>query len=251
MARRSARFWLITASIGIHVAAGIGVFASGVWHLERLESDYKMAGIAMMMPPPAPAGSPAAMPAQKLEKKRSERKIAKDPVQPVTRPDPEVAPATAAVATTTGTGNGLGDGTGDGDNPDGADTDTGTCTGPACGPPAAPQLPAPVVAPPAPRTIPPTVLQSLRIAGETQIHPSDVTKTQMLRDGHERTVGLLKVCVSTRGAVSSVAVLSSTKYPAFDQQLVRAVRGWRYRPHTVDGAPVPVCGAVSFVYTMR
>jgi len=251
MARRSSRFWLVTGSIAAHVAVGVGMFASGVWRLERLDSDYKMAGIAVMLPPPAPSGSPADLPAQTLKKKAQERKVVKEPVQPVAQVDPEVKPTTAAVATTTGTGNGLGDGTGTGDNPDGTPADTGTCTGPACGPTEVQRIPQPVVVPPAPRTVAPTVMQSLRIAGETQIHPSDVTKNQMRRDGRERTVGMLKVCVSTSGAVSAVSVLSSTKYAAFDAQLVTAVRGWRYRPHMVDGAPVPVCGAVSFVYTMR
>ena len=48
-----------------------------------------------------------------------------------------------------------------------------------------------------------------------------------------------------------VSVASSTRYEAYDARLVTAARAWRYRPYTVNGTPMPVCGMVTFVYTIR
>ncbi len=227
------------------------MFASGVWRLERLDSDYRLAGIAVMSPP-APSGSPADLPAQKLRPKL-QKKIVKEPVQP-TKPLPQQV---AAAPTPAGEqGNGKGDRTGDGDdpdgNPDGEPDDKGTCMTPPCGereqatPPVTPPKP-----PGVPKTIAPTVLQSLRIAGETQIHPSNPTKNRMLRDGNPQVSGIVKVCISKVGTISDVSLIRSTKYGDFDQQLLGAVRGWRYRPHTIDGEAVPVCAMVSFVYSIK
>ncbi len=224
------------------------MFASGVWRLERLDSDYRLAGIAVMSPP-APSGSPADLPAQKLRPKL-QKKIVKDPVQPV-KPVPQQV---AAAPTTTGErGNGKGDKTGDGDNPDGDPDDKGTCTTPPCGETEqAPPVTLPKPTPPSvPRAISPTVLQSLRIAGETQIHPSNPIKNRMLRDGNPQVSGIVKVCISKAGTISDVALIRSTKYAEFDQQLLGAVRGWRYRPHTINGEAVPVCAMVSFVYSIK
>lgn len=224
------------------------MFASGVWRLERLDSDYRLAGIAVMSPP-APSGSPADLPAQKLRPK-PHKKIVKATVQP-TKPVPQQV---ATVETPTGEqGNGKGDRTGDGDNPDGNPDDKGTCTTPPCGETeqATPPVLAKPTPPSVPKTIAPTVLQSLRIAGETQIHPSNPTKNRMLRDGNPQVSGIVKVCISKVGTISDVSLIRSTKYGEFDQQLLGAVRGWRYRPHTIDGEAVPVCAMVSFVYSIK
>jgi TonB family protein len=95
------------------------------------------------------------------------------------------------------------------------------------------------------------LFQGLRISGDTQVHPSDMTKTQMMRDGKDRTLGTLKVCIAVDGGISSVSVASSTKYPDYDARLVAAARGWRYRAYTVNGRPMPACSAVTFVYTIK
>ncbi|MDQ3368633.1 MAG: TonB family protein [Myxococcota bacterium] len=243
----SRRTWLVSASIAAHLAVGVGMFATGVWRLERLESDHRLAGIAVMAPP-APSGSPAELPAPQFKPKQ-QRKVVKEPVQPV-KPPPDVV-ASAEVPTAT-PGNGQGSGTGDGVGADGDASDTGTCTTPPCGPAAAPQPP---ITPPqrvvAPVDVPPTVLQQLRISGQTQLHPPAVTKTEMLHAGRTRSVGMFKVCIAASGGVASVTVLKSTAYPAFDATLLAGIRGWRYRPYLVNGTPTPVCGAVSFVYVIK
>jgi TonB family protein len=95
------------------------------------------------------------------------------------------------------------------------------------------------------------VLQGMRISGETQIQAPDTVKTMMMRDGKDRTVGALKLCIATDGGIKSVAIASSTKYEAYDAKLVATARSWRYKPYTVNGTPMPVCGVVTFVYTIR
>jgi hypothetical protein len=36
---------------------------------------------------------------------------------------------------------------------------------------------------------------------------------------------------------------------AYDRKIERELYGWKYRLFTVDGEPVPVCTAVTFVYS--
>ena len=99
--------------------------------------------------------------------------------------------------------------------------------------------------------VPPTVLQGLRISGDTQIQAPDTVKTEMLRDGKDRAVGTIKVCIAADGGISSVSVLGSTKYPAYDAKLVSTARSWRYRAYTVNGRAMPACSTVTFVYTIK
>ena len=46
----SRRTVLVSVSIVGHLAIGIGLFASGVWKLEKLESDARAPAIGMMTP---------------------------------------------------------------------------------------------------------------------------------------------------------------------------------------------------------
>lgn len=249
------RYWLIVISVVAHLGIGIGVFATGVWDIERLDSDFKLAGIAVMSPPAPPAGAPASAHPKNITPKPKRvipKEVTQRPVVPPVREEVTTTPAN-----TTSTGTGTGPGTGDIDGPGELD-DTGTCANPPCGdsPETKAEPPKPLPCPQDPTRCPatmiaPTVLKSLRISGETQIHPPDVTKTQMLRDGRDRIAGVLKVCIAKSGAISSVSVIKTTKYPAYDARLLEAARHWRYRPHTIDGAPVPACGMVSFIYAIK
>src|SRR5687767_4340389 len=75
----SRRTWLVSVSIVGHLAIGIGLFASGVWKLERLESDHRIAAIGVMTQTQAGGGSPD-LPEPKFEKKKreEEKKVVKD-----------------------------------------------------------------------------------------------------------------------------------------------------------------------------
>ena len=117
--------------------------------------------------------------------------------------------------------------------------------------PAPPEPPKPPPAPPKQAVVQPQILKGLRTRGETAIHPPRDVYQQMARDRDYKTSGILKVCITATGAISSVSVLKSTGYAAYDAALVDGARGWSYRPYTADGVPVPVCSSVTFQYQMR
>lgn len=45
--------------------------------------------------------------------------------------------------------------------------------------------------------------------------------------------------------------LRSTGFPAYDEKILRELRQWQYRPFLVNGKPVAVCTAVTFIYSQR
>jgi TonB family protein len=245
----SRRTWLVSVSIVGHVAIGVGLFASGIWKLERLESDNRLAGIGVMTPSQSMGGSPADLPEPKFKKKeQTEKKIVKD-VQwekRVAKDDSKAKNETKG-----GTGNGEGDGKGDDKGPGDGKATVGTCVLPPCDGAAVSPIPDPpkvVIKIP---VVPPTVLNALRTSGNTQIHPSEGVKVKIKFDQKDKVVGSVKLCIQADGAIGSVSMIQSTGYPEYDQALLSGVRSWRYRPYTVNGVPTPACSPVSFVYSMR
>jgi hypothetical protein len=237
---------LIVTSIGFHLVVVAGFFVAGLWKLERLDDERRPVDIALSPPPPpAPSGSPAAAPAEAFKKKP--RTVTKALVQP-TVIDPETRPAsTSSTRDATGTGGtGSGAGSGSGTDPIG----TGTCTEPPCG---NGELPAEKKDPPKAEAVivPPTVIKGLRTSGETQIHPPATVKTAILRDGRSKVVATFRLCVGIGGEVASTAVLKSSGYAGYDAAIDAGLRGWRYRAYEIGGRKVPVCGAVTFIYTMQ
>jgi len=61
---------------------------------------------------------------------------------------------------------------------------------------------------------------------------------------------LVRSCVDTRGAVTSVDVLRGLD-PVVDTGVKKTVQAWRFSPHTLDGHPVPFCYTTRFVFAMR
>ena len=244
----SRRFWFVTISSLVHVAGGLAIYISGIWRVEQINYDHQaIATLAVAAPPPPPpAGGGMSLPEQKATRKPP--RITKDLVQPPpVKPPEKPAAADTTASTTVGTTPGLIPGIG---TPDGVPD--GTCLDPdGCGPgPVEKAKPPekPIEKPPTP--VPPNVLAMMRTSGTTQIHPSEVTKNQMDRDGNYNSLAVVKVCVSETGAISSVTLLKPTKYPAYDQRLLEGVRGWRYKPHHTNGQPVKVCGTVTFNYNL-
>lgn len=70
----------------------------------------------------------------------------------------------------------------------------------------------------------------------------------MRQNGESATSALIKVCLAINGTVSSVTVVKSTRYAAYDAAVVAAARQWVYRPYTVNGTPTPACGFVTIQY---
>ena len=106
---------------------------------------------------------------------------------------------------------------------------------------------------PKPQTavISPNVMTGLRISGDTQIRPSSSSQSRMSRDGQSDVIGSVQLCISTDGSIASASTVKTTRYDDYDQALLEAVRSWRYRPYTVNGAAVKACSVVSFHYVIR
>jgi len=111
------------------------------------------------------------------------------------------------------------------------------------GPPPPPPPPMP------PRNVPPTALEANRIAGDKAIEPDDPTKVMIERSGKTRLVTSYKLCLDIAGTPAIVSMLKSSGYPAYDAKIMRTMRQWRYRPYLINGNAVPVCTAVTFVYS--
>lgn len=246
MSRR--KIWFIGASITGHIALGIGVFASGIWHIDRLDRDRSpVADITvMLMPQEAPSGG-MALPKPDIAVKEHPKKVVEVTVQPVITP-PE-AKETTTGSTETGDGKTVGPGKGPGDDPNAK----GTCLTPPCGQDPVKQEPPKKDPPPddKPITIPPNDLSLMRTGGNPLVYPTDLTKNAMLRDGRMRSQGVVMVCVSETGSIASVKLIGTTKYPEYDARLVDAVRGWTYKPYAARGRALKVCGTVTFQYSLK
>ena len=98
----------------------------------------------------------------------------------------------------------------------------------------------------------PNALEAQRIAGTKQIAPDDQTKREIARAAKDKTVSSFKLCVTVDGAIASVRLLKSSGFPAYDQKIIDTIqREWRYKPFSIEGKPVPVCTAVTFIYTQQ
>ena len=257
--------WLIGVSVAAHLAVGVGLFASGVWRIERLDNQFKFSsGIGIMLPPQEVSGPKPGEKPKDPEKKVAKKKV-EVLVQLEEKKKTEVVPEV-----------------GDGGKPriDGID---GSIEGPTC--------PDNNCAPPAKheptcgdgardaneecddgnntggdgcsatcrlepkketkRIVAPNVLQALRISGETQPHPSTITQNQMMRDGLTKTSGSFYVCIATDGSVASATLKASTKYPEYDATMASAIRTWRYQPYMFNGTAVPACSMVTFIYRIQ
>jgi hypothetical protein len=97
--------------------------------------------------------------------------------------------------------------------------------------------------------VPPPALDKLRISGERQIVPDDLTREAIEMAGNRSLVGVFRLCVDVHGAISSVSLIKSTRFDRYDQTILRGIRDWKYRPFLVDGKPAPVCTEVTYLYT--
>ncbi|HUS27825.1 MAG TPA: hypothetical protein VMZ53_04935 [Kofleriaceae bacterium] len=259
--RTSGRTVLIVTSIGLHAVVGFAFFVSSVWKIERIEAGNRPFDLAMQPDPQPEPGSPEGSPAPEFKKKKKkeqqEKKVVVDTVQPeeIKKPDPSEASKAAFTGANAGTnGNGLGSGAGSGSgNGLGSGTGSGSGSGEGSGsggcPPGVDCTPT--------KFIPPTMFGGLRKSGETQIHPPDVTKTEIIRSGKTEISARFSVCVGVDGGVTSLKLVKSSGFAAYDATLTSGLRSWQYRPYMLDNHdgkpphPVPVCGIVTFNYGLR
>nr|HEX4314197.1 energy transducer TonB [Kofleriaceae bacterium] len=238
------RPWLVPISLAAHLAAGVGLYAAGVWTIERLPVAHADNRIGTPIALGDSAGGQPAAAKRDITKKKQ---IAKTITQPEHHVD------TQPVATVSDTGDGSGSG-GSGDGSGSGTGETGGCLAPPCEAAPPPQQPPPPPEPPKPpvqRIVPPNLLQAAWLSGERDIHPPDPVVTQMTRDGVSKATGIYKICLDERGAVTTIKQLRSTGYDVYDRRLESGMSQWRYRPVQLDGHAIAACGTVTFIYEIH
>lgn len=247
---RSGRRTLVVVSIGAHVAIVFGLFVSGIWEIEKVEAGRMPVDLAYLAEHPDSGSEAAAAPkAEKFKPKakKEHKKVVTETTQPV---EIKKAEKPEPVLTTTGDGDGSGSGGGDGSG-SGSGTGTGSGSGDGFGSGSG-SATGPCTTCEIERFVPPTVLKGLRVSGETQVQPPSLTRIEIRNSGKSQVSASFRVCVGTRGEVSTLALVKSSGFGAYDSTLTAAMRDWKYKPYLLDGKkPVPVCGMVTFIYAMH
>jgi protein TonB len=231
---------LLISIVVFHLGLFFVMWMKTIWEIEQLEKPKTGIDLAVAPPPPPPPPPPPGG-AKPQDVQITPKKIkVKDIVQPVKIEKQQVQKVEEA-----GDPNGVEGGVEGG-------VAGGVVGGDLNGVMGAPPPPPPPPPPAPPQNVPPTLLEGSRIAGEKMIVPDDTTKTEIGRSGKDRLVGSFKLCLTPTGAISNVTQLKSTGFPAYDNKILNKMRSeWRYKPYMVNGKAVPVCTAVTFIYTQK
>ena len=230
--------WLIVGVIALHLG-GLGAsWASSVWGIERLDrAEGGGTDLALAPAPPPPPPPPLGGAKPKVEEIKPRLRKVADIVQPVkiekivNKPEDAGDPHGEVGGVEGGVAGGV----------------VGGEIGGVIGSPTPPPPPPPAP----PQNVPPTLLEGSRIRGDKNIVPNDVTKTEIQRSGKDKIVGSYKLCISIGGDVTTISQLKSTGFPAYDSKIQGEMRNWGYRPYMVNGKAVPVCTAVTFIYSQK
>lgn len=244
---------LIVATAAGHAALITGLVLVAFWKIDKLPiNDHSEVKVTVKLEMDEAGGPP---PGQKLEVPRPE----KEPpplVKPEVPVQPEEPPVDEPPAPTGGqTGGPTGGG---GDNPDGdpnsQTTGKGTCPVEPCGEtPVEKPKPDPVIEEKKdepPPIVPPDVAVGMRTSGNEKIYPPDSVRVAMMHDGKDSVQAAIKLCVDKGGRVDSVRLMKKTGYQAYDAELEKQIRQWRYRAYMVNGSPAPMCTVVMVNYRM-
>ncbi len=243
----------VSASVVAHVGVAAALIISAGWKLNKLNLEDRPVGISSF-------GLPAAAPPLAASKRTPIKKIDLDTTKEIAQVDdkPELKDVKTqdtqadvssdavdgegdpdGIAGSLGTGKGLRFG-----------SDSPLCLGPNCADIPVTKKPT-VETPPAPKLIPQHLLKGSLLSGNTQIQPGNADAVAMARTGKAKHVGSLKTCISASGSVTSVKLIKSTGYPAYDRLLKSGVRRWRYKPYSVSGKAIPVCTVINFIYKQQ
>ena len=236
--------WAPPLLIGIaafHVVFGAAMWIQSIWKLEMLDRPKTQVDLAVAPPPPPPPPPPGGARPQTPQLTPKKMRV-KDIVQPVKIEKQDKTP----VETVGGDPNGEEGGEEGG-------VAGGVVGGDLNGVMGAPPPPPPPPPPPAPpQNVPPTLLEGSRVAGDKMIVPDDVTKTEIQRSGKDKIIGSFKLCINAGGEVTAVTMLKSSGFPSYDSKIQGKMRSeWKYRPYAVNGRAVPVCTAVTFIYSQK
>jgi periplasmic protein TonB len=226
---------LIAVSVLAHGLLGGALVVRSFWVIEKLsppDTEISLGSAPPPPPPPPPGGS---------KKPKTEKKVVKkvkDTVQP--DPDRKVEPDKETESEDQGVEGGVEGGV------------AGGVVGGVLGGVEGGVLGGVGDAPPPkveePKLVPQQAIEAQRISGEKDIQPPNDVNVAIRRAG-TRVIGVVKMCLSAGGSVSSLKVIKSTGYPGYDNKIKSKMREWKYRPFMVNNKAVPVCTSVTFIYT--
>jgi serine/threonine-protein kinase len=100
-----------------------------------------------------------------------------------------------------------------------------------------------VETPPAKPTYqPPEVIAKRRIAGDDPIYPP------VARAARIHAIVLVKIYIAPEGRVTNHKFLKSKE--VFEGAVLKAIKTWRFRPHTINGRPVGTYTVYKFVFSL-
>lgn len=70
----------------------------------------------------------------------------------------------------------------------------------------------------------------------------------VLDSAGRRASGTFRLCFDEEGAVVLTRAVIATEVPAYNEKILREIRGWRFRPYVFEGEPSGVCSEVSVSY---
>lgn len=236
--KRKAPRWaapLLAGAALVHIVVFTVMWATSIWSLEQLDKPKMSIDLAVAPPPPPPPPPPPGGAKPRDIQITPKKTKVKDIVQPVKVEKQPVTPEPDS---------------GDPNGEEGGE-EGGVAGGVAGGVVGAPPPPPPPPPPAPPQIVPPTLLEGSRIAGDKMIVPDDVTKTEIQRSGKDRIIGSFRLCLTVDGGISNVTTIKPTGFPAYDTKINSKMREWRYKPYMVNGKAVPVCTAVTFIYSQK
>ncbi len=212
-------------SLALHGALLVVGVAASFWRVEEVSANVQipvyMGAFTPPPPPPPPAGKTRPTP-----RPRTRTAVLVQP-RPTQVPTP-VEPTHEEI-----------------EGPPGDPTDTGNDPN-SIGPPGDPCSVGPCDGP-STRFLAPHVAQA-QLAIDPHADPYRVHLPPALASARISVWALVKICVKASGEVESASILESSE-ASLDATIVSVMRGWRYRPFTLDGRPVPFCSNVRYQIT--
>ena len=237
--------FVVVVSAVAHVITAAVLVISAWWSIDKLSFDERtQVGVASL-------GFTSAAPPKLASENRSFEKKELRRTDDLTQASENEKPAADSGSSGDPDGHQNGVDNGTGNDPNAKNPFAGGCGQVICAdslPPAPPVRNDPPRPPP---VVPDAVLKAHLIRGNTQIQAPDDVRVKIARTASRRATGVIRLCISERGRVTSSKILKSTGHPRYDRKLVRGVKRWRYRPYQIGGKPAAVCTAVTFVYVLH
>jgi hypothetical protein len=90
-----------------------------------------------------------------------------------------------------------------------------------------------------------------RLTGDAEIVPDRTSQMYLMQSDVHRISAIVRLCFDEAGVPYDVTPVQTSCIPRYDNDLVAALKTWRYAPYVVADKPVRVCTAVAFRYARR